>query len=129
VLLSLVVSVLSYFVLALAYNLLVGPGWGVKSSPNMVAEFSMIDVRFWAALVLAIVLALLPRYANRASIIMIVTIHFRFTIHIFLNAFFPSDTLVERLKQRSVNQVLDPSQAPLVQRVRDWWHKKEKTVS
>uniref|UniRef100_A0A914XSP7 P-type ATPase C-terminal domain-containing protein n=1 Tax=Plectus sambesii TaxID=2011161 RepID=A0A914XSP7_9BILA len=112
VLLSLTLSVLVYFVMALLYNWLVGPAWGIKSPPNMVAQFAMGDVHFWAALILTCVMALLPRLV----------------FHVLLNVFFPSDVIVERLKLQSIDESVDADRIPFVQRVSDWWQKKEKIM-
>uniref|UniRef100_A0A915AR10 Phospholipid-transporting ATPase n=1 Tax=Parascaris univalens TaxID=6257 RepID=A0A915AR10_PARUN len=84
VLLSLVLSMVAYFVFALIYNAVVSPSFNVKDPPVMVADFAVCDIRFWLVVLLSGAIALAPR--------MVVTV--------LMNTFYPSAVLRERMRQR-----------------------------
>ena len=59
---SIIFSLVFYIIFALVYNIFVRPNWGIKDSPNLIAERSLSDPIFWLCLLFAAVLALLPRF-------------------------------------------------------------------
>jgi hypothetical protein len=82
-----------------------------------VAERLLSDGRYWPALFLSSVLALLPR----------------FTLTVLRNTHQPSDVLQERIKKRMKTAAANSNNAggggnSLVNSVRARWSKKEKTV-
>ncbi|KAK0416048.1 hypothetical protein QR680_012266 [Steinernema hermaphroditum] len=61
ILISMLLSIVVFFCFALIYNVVVVPAYEAKYPPYMVAQTTMDDRRFWFALLLSMVIALLPR--------------------------------------------------------------------